>query len=370
MNQPKLLFRALILSGAFLLLGDAVALAGSATWNLNPVSSDWNTAANWTPNTIPNGPSDGATFAVSNTTALSLSAATEVGTTSYSAGASAFTTTVPGTISLTLSGSGVTNNSGVRQNFIADANSSGGGSITFTNNATAGVLTTFNVRSPVSTGHSGGSLSFEDTSSAGESIIITDGPVVTNGTPAVTAFHQSATAGNATLIANASHAHADYVGGIIDFFDISTAGNSNITIQAPSASHQFGGFLQFFNTATAGDAIITVEGAQSGPGGGGQIYFRDSSTAGNATLIVESAVGPGIGGSIGFFGGNGGSARLEVFGTGVAGGGATWGSIEGDGKVEISFAGLAVGSNNLSTTFSGSLRTIPAVLSAKSEAAH
>jgi len=328
--------------------------AGSATWNLNPTSGDWNTAANWSPATVPNGPSDVATFAVSNTIALSLSAATEVGTTSYSAGASAFTTTVPGTVSLTLSDSGITNNSGVMQNFVADANPSGGGSITFTNSATAGVLTTFNVRPPVIPGRSGGSLTFDDTSSAGESIIITDGPVVTNGTQAVTAFHQSASAANATLIANASHAHTDYVGGVIDFFDTSTAGDSNITIQAPSASHQFGGFLQFFNTATAGDAVITVVGTQSGPGGGGVVYFRDTSTAGNATLIVESAAGPGIGGQIQFFGeSNGGSARLEVFGNGIAGPAETWGSIEGDGQVFTFSGGMAIGSNNLSTVFSG-----------------
>ena len=38
------------------------AYAGSATWNLNPTSSDWNTATNWTPATVPNGPTDVATF--------------------------------------------------------------------------------------------------------------------------------------------------------------------------------------------------------------------------------------------------------------------------------------------------------------------
>ena len=31
----------------------SVARAGSATWNLNPASGDWNTAANWTPNDRP-----------------------------------------------------------------------------------------------------------------------------------------------------------------------------------------------------------------------------------------------------------------------------------------------------------------------------
>ncbi len=47
--------------------------AGSATWDLNPASGDWNTAANWSPTTAPNGPSDTATFGFSNTTGVSLS---------------------------------------------------------------------------------------------------------------------------------------------------------------------------------------------------------------------------------------------------------------------------------------------------------
>src|SRR5947199_9161243 len=53
--------------------------AGSATWDLNPVSGDWNTATNWTPATVPDGSADTATFAVSNTTAISISANTRVG---------------------------------------------------------------------------------------------------------------------------------------------------------------------------------------------------------------------------------------------------------------------------------------------------
>ena len=33
-----------------------VTYAISAQWDLNPISGDWNTAENWTPTTIPNGP--------------------------------------------------------------------------------------------------------------------------------------------------------------------------------------------------------------------------------------------------------------------------------------------------------------------------
>ena len=47
-TKPKLL---IILSLALAI----DAHAGSATWNLNPASGDWDTASNWTPNTVPNG---------------------------------------------------------------------------------------------------------------------------------------------------------------------------------------------------------------------------------------------------------------------------------------------------------------------------
>src|SRR5712691_5339057 len=59
------------------------ASAGSATWNLNPTNGNWNTGANWTPNTVPNGPSDIATFGASNTTAISISAGVEVNGITY-----------------------------------------------------------------------------------------------------------------------------------------------------------------------------------------------------------------------------------------------------------------------------------------------
>ena len=55
-----------------------VTYAISAQWDLDPSSGDWNTAANWTPMEVPNGPADTATFGVSNTTDVSISANTEI----------------------------------------------------------------------------------------------------------------------------------------------------------------------------------------------------------------------------------------------------------------------------------------------------
>jgi hypothetical protein len=52
----KATFRASILPASLLLLSGPKGHAASATWNLNPAGDDWNTAANWTPATVPNGP--------------------------------------------------------------------------------------------------------------------------------------------------------------------------------------------------------------------------------------------------------------------------------------------------------------------------
>src|SRR5438128_2322085 len=140
--------RAPLLAGACLVLVFALyAQAGSATWNLRPTSGDWNTAANWTPATVPNGPSDTATFATSNKADVSLSADVEVSSIVFGVGASAYTITAPAQRLLAISGTGVQNNSGVVQHFVADQDplNANGGSIDFTNNATAGSATAYTV---------------------------------------------------------------------------------------------------------------------------------------------------------------------------------------------------------------------------------
>src|SRR6266571_6077627 len=113
------------------------SFAGSATWLASPTTGDWNTAGNWTPGGPPNGPADTATFASSTVTGVSLSLNTEVNGIVFNAGASAFTITAPPLLTLTLSGVGITNSSGIMQNFVTTINGSGGeGAIVFNNSAT------------------------------------------------------------------------------------------------------------------------------------------------------------------------------------------------------------------------------------------
>src|SRR6266852_5747202 len=95
------------------------ARADSATWNLNPTSGDWNTAANWTPATVPNGPTDVATFATSSVNQVTFSGTpTEVAEVIFnSAATSSFNITVGTGKTFTVSGVGVVNDSGITQNF-------------------------------------------------------------------------------------------------------------------------------------------------------------------------------------------------------------------------------------------------------------
>src|SRR5438105_4819174 len=145
--KSKLASVILLISFALLTEG---SFAGSATWNLNPTSGDWNTAANWTPNTVPNDPNDIATFGASNVTNVFVSASTEVNSIVFSPGASAFTITANPTSTLTLSGTGVANNSAIEQDFVAAADQTGSlEALSFLNSATAGSQTVFTVNGSI-----------------------------------------------------------------------------------------------------------------------------------------------------------------------------------------------------------------------------
>src|SRR5689334_12919994 len=104
----KTLIRAAIRCSLLFLL-PSVTYATSAQWDLNPISGDWNTPANWTPNKVPNGASDVATFGLSNTTDVSISADTEVNAIVFTSAATHPYTITMNDITLTLSGAGIRN---------------------------------------------------------------------------------------------------------------------------------------------------------------------------------------------------------------------------------------------------------------------
>jgi autotransporter-associated beta strand protein len=403
--RPRLRWPLLLMAvamGLLLLSITSRSFAGSATWKTSPPTSDWNHAANWTPPTIPNGPSDTATFAASNTTGVSLSANTEVNGIVFNAGASAFTITVVPTLTLTVSGAGIANNSGVTQNFVttSDINGTQHGTIQFTNGATAGNGTRITDSGPEASDSPGGITQFFDSSSAGNAGIantIGSGGGFGGGG---TEFYDNSTAGNAaffnaggfTFIRFFGNSTADngtfFNGGRISFSDASTAGtgtfsNNNGTVnrEPPAGSVQFAdtstagngtftnagadttdgapAFTVFFGSSSAGNGTFTCSPGQEG-GEGGEVSFIQASTGADATLIANGGSNGDGGGSIQFFGdSSGGQARVKVFGNGFLdvrshnAPGVSIGSIQGSGLVFLGARNLTVGTNNRSTNFSG-----------------
>src|SRR5947199_8506416 len=94
--------------------------AGSATWNLNSTNGDWNTPANWTPATVPNGDGDDATFAVTSQANISLFVPVLLNQIIFNPGASAYTISFSSTSSSTITG-GIINNSGINEDFVTVA---------------------------------------------------------------------------------------------------------------------------------------------------------------------------------------------------------------------------------------------------------
>jgi autotransporter-associated beta strand protein len=312
-----------------LLLAGSTTFAGDAQWNLTPGSNDWNTAGNWTPTTVPNGGADTAMFNVSNTTDVLISgvfSTTEVNGIVFNAGASAFRIGIGNLgVHLTISGVGITNNSGTTQNFVV---STDGCSVDFTNNARAGRQTVFTVGGgPVT---QPGTLTFGGNSSADHGTFIVQGGVT---------------------------------GAFISFGANSTADHGMFVMQggAGGPSGNSGGRLSLGNGSAGNGTFINNGGLNSGTFGGstslsGSMSLSGTpslSNAGIATFVANGGSNGGGGGAIYFSGDS--TARMEVFGNGFLElrGGGTVGSIEGDGNVFLGGNNLAVGSNNVSTTFSG-----------------
>ena len=296
--------------------------AGSATWNQNPASSDWNTAANWTPATVPNGPADIAEFGVSNTADVAISANVEVNSVQFDPGASAFAITVPPNLILTVSGAGVINNSGVTQNFAAafDGLTDDFGAVHFTNTANAGAAVVYTNNGEILTGDSDGGTQFFDGSSAGSATFVNTGPSARRAFAGQTVFHDTSTAANATFIntggtarfgggfvsfqdnSTAANAVINNIGseinasrgGGVGFGDNATAGNAIVNSFASDHSGAEPALIGFSENATAGDATFRVQGTRFNGGAGTQIYFRDESSAGDATFDLGGSAASNI----------------------------------------------------------------------------
>jgi autotransporter-associated beta strand protein len=331
-----------LLFSAFSLLSN-FTFAGSATWNLNPTSGDWNTATNWAPATVPDGPSDTATFASSNRLSIGLSAPTEIYALVFQPGGGAFTITTPLANIFTLSGAGIVNNSGVTQHFVADQDEfSLSGGFQFSNHATAGSNTEFTLIGGAPFYGSGGQVFFNDSASADHASFDLQGAEEDGVSGSSVWFSDTSTAeeasflvsagkgyrGNLVFTGSATAANASIVvdGGSLDVAMSANLGNAAITSNAgildqgqtyisasASADHAtlilngatFDGevvpYTQFQDQATAGNATIICNGGTADGAGGASVAFTyGTPTAANATIIANGGSNGGSGGFVGF----------------------------------------------------------------------
>ena len=121
MTNRHFSLRALLFGGAFLFLPLGTnSYAGSATWSVSPGDGTWSEFApnNWVPNTVPNSVDDVATFGSSSITAIHL-VDIDIGAIVFQPGANAYTFTMAGAnVGLRVYGTGISNDSGMTQNFI------------------------------------------------------------------------------------------------------------------------------------------------------------------------------------------------------------------------------------------------------------
>ena len=340
----------MILGLLFALLTGA-GYAGSATWNVNPTSGDWNTAANWTPETVPNGALDVATFGGSTRTTISLTSDIEVNEIVFSQDANGYAITpnlnTPST-DLIISGAGITNNSGQTQNFRVAASGSRNSGIVFTNSATVASDVVITLQGNMGNGSQQGYVYFMDTSNAGSATLIVTPS--TGGTAPGFTFYENSSAANCTFV---DVDNGGTAGGGVLFLDSSTAGNGsftsalgnigftqfstggNATITVGNSSGTVQGSVSFTARATADQAHITVlGGGMSDQSAGGLILFQNSATAASSSITINGGSGVSAGGGTGYFNENAsaGDAFFTVNGgtaDGAAGGSLTFNSNSG-----------------------------------------
>ena len=316
--------RAVLLAFSALCVVAAPALAQDATWLAAPGSGNFNTAANWTPATVPAGT---ASFGLSSTTGLSFSANTAIGGWTFNPGASAYTFTNGQTVNF--NGAGIVINggsAGIANNGILNFNNtSTAGSANIANSnglifndtstaGSAGITNSLNLNFYYnSTAGSAGitnnsTMGFHNDSTAGSATITNNSSLAFNdasaaGSAAITnnlflRFSGTSTAGNATIANNISldfslsstaGSAAITNDGVVNFNHTSSAGSAGITnnftlnfiaaSSAGSATITNNSSLSFSNTSTAGNATITNTA---------DLQFNDTSTAGSATIINSS----------------------------------------------------------------------------------
>ncbi len=293
------------------------ASAGSATWTSAPGRMSWTDPANWNPMTVPNGPADVATFAASSSTNVSSGAAIQVASVVFSPGASSFQI-AQNVGTLTISGAGVVNDSGIAQNFAAAPSQQLGTSplLSFTNEASAGDAIYSNVGQAFEA-TTVGATEFRNSATAGSATFMDNAGFMSGGH---TTFRDSSSAGQATFFNFPAFLFSGPPSqGFTEFYGSSSAAQASFTCYGATQSGVFGidygGAVTFSDSSTAADSVLDLEGGTGSMTAGGQLTFTVNATAANATITAGAGANGGLDASVYFLQGSlGGAARLILCG--------------------------------------------------------
>src|SRR5215472_2271538 len=256
-------------TAAVALLAALPARAQDATWSTAPGSSNFNTAANWTPATVPTGT---AFFGASNTTSIAFQAftTTSVGTLQFNPGAPAysFTTENNFSTSISITGTGIVNNSSNAPTFIIGNQAN---------------------------------IFFRNASSAGNATIIT-----TAG--GLTAFVDSATGGNARFITLAGGAFditslssGAMTAGSIEGAGTFSLGSNQLIVGSNNLSTTVSGVIRGTGGALVkvGSGTLTLDGSNSYTGAtvvaGGTLSVTGDFSSSSDVLVTPGAMLSGTG---------------------------------------------------------------------------
>ncbi len=227
------------------------------------------------------------------------------------------------------------------------------------NNSTAGYGTFTNNPGEVP-GTLGGVIFVRDNSTCGNASFVNEGANFSGIEGGSVIFIDNAGAGDATFTVNGGRVFSFALGAYINFFDNSSADNGTFILNGGTKNQALGGVLHFYGDSSAGAGQFTVNGGHVRGGGFAIIDFFETSRAGSASFTVKGGANGGAAGLLFFIDDSRGqSAAVKL----VDGGnlnisrhsstGLIIGSLEGDGVVFLGKNDLSVGTNDLSTIFSG-----------------
>ncbi len=352
----------------------------SSNWNNDAISGDWNNADNWSGTEVP---TDIATFDTTSNTAVTFSATeATVSNIHFSADSATNTftfTSSDATPALTISGNGVTNDSGKTQYFTVASigHEYWKPQLKFTNNAKAGTSSLCYSAGPEKPdGYGGGIIGFCDYASAQEaSFTVTTG----SGTPpsgstvgAEISFSDHSTADKAhfTLFGSTSKTDGDTFGNVV-FHDEATAAQGTFTNIGGTVSGGDGGNTQFYNSSTAGTAVFNNKGGTFDNANGGDVAFDGTANGANGSYYNHPGTVKGAHGGVTSFnnnppkmddqGASAGYGNYHNYGASVsgAGGGHTeftgkYGTPTGDHAKIYNFGGTVAGAYGGYTSFGNS----------------